>query len=57
MNDYTFLFIMAVFILSSISLRISHSNLKKNYRMQEEARQRAQKRHLDALYGRGQDNS
>lgn len=41
-----------MFILTNIALRISQNNLKRNYQMQEEARLKAQKRHLDALYGR-----
>ena len=55
--DYFFLFIMAVFILTSIALRISRSNLEKNYKMHEEAKKRAQKRYLDVLYGRDIDRS
>ena len=57
MTGEVFLFIMGVFILTSISLRISRSNLEKNYRMQENARRKAQKRYLDALYGRDLDDS
>ena len=57
MTDHFFLFIMAVFILSSIWLRVSRSNLERNYKMQEDARIKAQKRYIDALYGRDTDRS
>ena len=57
MTDHLFLFIMGVFILSSIWLRVSRTNLERNNRMREEARKQAQKRYLDALYGRDSTNS
>jgi len=57
MNDYFLLFIVAIFILTSISMRISRQSLENNYRAQEEARKNAQKRYLDALYGRDSDSS
>jgi len=56
MNDYFLLFIVALFILTSISTRLSRQSLEKNYKAREAARKNAQKRYLDALYGRDNDN-
>ena len=57
MNDYFLLLIVGIFVLTSISMRVSRQSLEKNYRAREEARKNAQKRYLDALYGRDSDGS
>lgn len=52
MTDEVFLFIMATFILSSLSLRISIANLKENREKNLEAKKKERQEKLDELYGR-----